>query len=58
MPSNRCPYLDTLATFLQNIMGTHTKKGKAKDDGEEKQSKVFYCRALFSHASNDLWAFE
>jgi hypothetical protein len=34
-----------------------TKKGKA-NDGEEKQTKVFHCRALLSYASNELWAFE
>jgi hypothetical protein len=33
-----------------------TKKGKAKDDGEEKQTKVFYCRAILSYASNELSA--
>jgi hypothetical protein len=55
VPSNHCPYLDALVLFL-NIMGKQgsAKKGKAKDDGEEKQAKVFYCRVLFS--SNELWA--
>ena len=60
VPSDhRCPYLGALASFVLflNIMGKQ-KKGKAKEDGEEKQTKVFYCGALFSYASNELWAFE
>ena len=44
-----------------NIMGKQgsAKKGKAKDDGEEKQTKVFYCRVpFFSYTLNELWGFE
>ena len=58
MPSNRCPYLDPTFVLFLNIMGKQgsTKNSKGKDNGEEKQTKVIYCRALFSYASNELWA--
>jgi hypothetical protein len=36
---------------------TGDKKGKAKDDGEEKQTKVSYYKSLY-HALNEHMGFE
>ena len=47
VPSDHCPYLDAQASFLLSMgKQMHSALG-AKELGEEKQSKVFYCRTPF-----------